>query len=986
MRLTLRSWERVALLTVVAVMTAGPALSQGDVDEPPVDEIFDQFANPAMVPELIIETLRKSATERKGSVTYVGDRFKWLMELTIKTHELGEQDRLDSHVRAVLPNGDTVVSGDIGIQRPHTCLLDRGKVTRSVLVYHDLYEIRLLMQCHPAEVERPQYSDQERSDMMVLWATTVYARFRDLLGYEDEVEWGDGVEVKVYLEDGDRYFTPADTATLKIHVTNVSEDHTYESLVVNYQIIGELGRTPDPALSFQGEATQTEGARPLGGPLEPSVTRILDVPVRAAAPMSNTRASSAKEQWELAAQTWILQELVRNIGNDDEKSQAENKIELEDVLTIKVGDATKEPTEVLYDRQRPIQWPDGEVVALGYPDYRETTGMPTQPGGKGATTDLEEAALYYRHGDFGDCSPGNTYVRALAIRAARFGGTWLDSPAYDDGTDMPESIYGVVENVADFVYEALMDKGAPDPFIDDDANAEGLWKGKWGFGTPPDTKEKFICQEHALLFGALLRALGIPVREVNVMYQMSDLRLYPGRYFEKIARAVFNKKGPWNSYVWQDASSEVWYDEKWNYWGLFDEDEHGKPWRDHLHYNKWFQAYEVFVGYARFKSSDAIPSRFNIGSRVRILSTAQWSLSGVWDYHGFGALGEFHRRDTPPVEAWFFPYGAAVLTALSPVAVEVELPDGRSIGMSEAPTGDVNEWFFKSDRPGLVNDIPGAYYCPQGLELYPDATDPESRVTMPQTIVIPADQAGPENFNVKLTGTGEGDYTLLLAHVNDDGVQAYEEVKGAVQPGQSIEHARQEFTPSGERQPISEAPAEVAAQPAADDVAMPGQRPAETVTALPDVNGTWNRHVDADHGILMEYPPGWELLPGDEDYVLQLQSPADAAGDRHEMVLRADPLAAGTDLDAYAEARERELDSGVGDLDFTREETFTGATDALSFAAVRIQAPEHAAGGYMLMFLTVHNDTGYMIGCRGASEYEAIRAVLRRIAGSLRIE
>jgi len=73
------------------------------------------------------------------------------------------------------------------------------------------------------------------------------------------------------------------------------------------------------------------------------------------------------------------------------------------------------------------------------------------------------------------------------------------------------------------------------------------------------------------MLGSMLRALGIAVREVNVMELTT----------------------PW-SYQ-QDACSEVWHNHRWNFWGLFsDASTNDEPFRDH---------WKHYAGYMSYRSS-----------------------------------------------------------------------------------------------------------------------------------------------------------------------------------------------------------------------------------------------------------------------------------------------------------------------------------------------------------------------------------------------
>jgi len=366
---------------------------------------------------------------------------------------------------------------------------------------------------------------------------------------------------------------------------------------------------------------------------------------------------------------------------------------------------------------------------------------------------------------------GNPFIRALALRAARFGKTWKTHRGVP-GADpkLPEDPARVVENVAWFVLQALQPKGAPAELYLTHENAMNIFRREYGFDRPPPRAKRtslddptFICQEHALLFGSLLRALGFAVRDVNVM------QYYP---FEG---------------SWQDASSQVWHEGKWNYWGLFDYLPPYAPFRDlHEYYGRWLGTYTAYVGIRRMDPTEheAI-SRFNIGDGKVFPALRTWRQSGLWA-----------RKDAMAR----LPDGTEIVFIVmhSPVVAMLELPDGRRVGLNRGIEGEPDRWFWSDDRPGLVNEVPGAIYYPEGLSIHPMNAAAKAGVT-PQRLSVPLpDGTRLEDVRLTLTATGKGPYTVEMTHVSKHaGIQRHDPRRGTVTEGDVLALPLSEFVPAG---------------------------------------------------------------------------------------------------------------------------------------------------------------------------------------------
>jgi hypothetical protein len=286
--------------------------------------------------------------------------------------------------------------------------------------------------------------------------------------------------------------------------------------------------------------------------------------------------------------------------------------------------------------------------------------------------------------------------------------------------------------------------------------AEQIWKGEFG---PDKIKEGnyFICQEHSFLLGSMLRALGIAVREVNIMEQTT----------------------PWT--LQQDACSEVWHNHRWNFWGLF----YNEPFRDHWkHYAGYILKYDLYVGSAR---SDDYRPRFH-------MTRNDMDTSLLWEYVGAGSRSGFYNADVRHEIV----LGSAIYWALSPVVAKVVLPDGRSIGASVAlDPEEFRKYVFEGGKKpeGLINEIEGASYYPEGMMVYPNAADKKSAIRMNQSIVVPVKHVNElKDHKLVLKGTGNGPYEIKASYVSSVGEPAsLGSVKGMAQMGKTMTHAGTEF-------------------------------------------------------------------------------------------------------------------------------------------------------------------------------------------------
>jgi len=493
--------------------------------------------------------------------------------------------------------------------------------------------------------------------------------------------------------------------------------------------------------------------------------------------------------------------------DDNRKPNPEKQYPLDSLvdLKIKTRNKNRDGWKVLHEGFIPVTL-GTKTTSLMYPDLTKLAGRPLSPS---------ENLDYYTKGDKYFSHPGNTYIRALAFRAARYPYNKIEDSAMpaagqlvakgdpeDPGPLFPEKqdVRGVVKSVAYFVHDSLYDKDAGYDLVHSHTTAEQIWKGEFG---PDKTKEGniFICQEHSFLLGSMLRALGIAVREVNVMEF-----IYPFGYdysFIKIEN------------INQDACSEVWHNHRWNFWGLFSsEATNDEPFRDHWkRYAGYILKYDLYVGTTR---SEDGRNRFH-------MSRDEMDTSLLWKYIGAGTRSGFYNYDVRHEVA----VGSTIYWALSPVVAKVVLPDGRSIGASVAlDPKEFRKYVFEGGKKpeGLVNEIEGASYYPEGMMLYPNAADKKSAIRMKQSIVMPVKHVNEiKDHKLVLKGTGDGPYEIKVSYVSPVGkATPFGSVKGMAQKGKTMTHTGTEFDLASIVIPVD--------QPAADDVAKtPGEVEVEEI-------------------------------------------------------------------------------------------------------------------------------------------------------------
>ena len=577
---------------------------------------------------------------------------------------------------------------------------------------------------------------------------------------QDEEEGSSGITATVLLVDEDHQLTPADQANLRFEIKNTSTDKSIKDIWAEVRLKGDIMQaealwiTDKIKKDFFTALRKTE--------LAPGATWDFSCEIQVATERNQ----------------WIFNNIIRNTGND-RKPCPEKRFSLTSLVDLKITspDETGSGSKVLHQGVIPVTL-GSETACLMYPDLTKLAGRPL-----GSPENLD----YYTRGDSYYSHPGNTYIRALAFRAARYPYNEIADSAMpvagqllakgnpkNPGPLFPENkdVRGIVKSVAYFVHDSLYEKLVDKPVTPSHKIAERIWKGEFGPLGPDGAKPGnfFMCQDHSFMLGSMLRALGIAVREVNVMELTT----------------------PW-SYQ-QDACSEVWHNHRWNFWGLFsDAGTNDEPFRDHWkHYAGYIFKYDLYVGSIRNKGYQ---SRFH-------MSRGKMDSSPIWKYIGAGARSGFYNMDERP--EWM----SVVYWAFSPVAAKVVLPDGRSIGTSVVlDPEEFRKYVFEGGKKpeGLINEIEGASYYPEGMMVYPDASDKSSAIKMKQSIVVPVKQVNELNdHNLVLKGTGDGPYEIKVSYVSPAGkAESLGSVKGMARKGKTITHSGKEFELASITEPVA---------------------------------------------------------------------------------------------------------------------------------------------------------------------------------------
>ncbi len=580
----------------------------------------------------------------------------------------------------------------------------------------------------------------------------------------------DRIAVKLVLKDDDNQLTPADKAELNLFIKNISSKKI-KAVRTHFEVAKELKDAGVIKIVTKPDLWWTNKDIAPGEVCQ--LTR------------------EAKIEIACERNRWVYKHLIEGTpGMRTNVKKPFPELGIKDMFRLKlhVSYAHREFEEGYNNLISVTEKDTGKVVLLAYPDLSKLVGQPS-----GSRSELE----YYKTGDPQWTSPGHALIRAVALRAARYGGNedgvldklatphpekQLVSPAdplnwegMTNADDKKNFLFPekdpdkIVKYVVDFVHQELMPKGCPKTPITAQGLATRIWQGWWG-----PKADFFICQEHSFLLGSLLRALGICAREINVITYLAPIKRVP----------------LWFSCVEQDAASEVFYNNKWNFFGLFTLEENERPFTSHVkHYGEYLNAYEMWAGVERLEGN--IP-RFRLKAGA---SSIDMYKSRAWKYMGWGTRLGFEETEVPPYGEATFGTGSnpyLIYWWNSPLVSMIKMADGKRIGAS-APVDPAEFRSFlynPAKKPAnMVAEISGAYYFPEDFKFYPDASDAASATLTKQTIFVPVGSASDRSgHKIRMVGTGNGHYSINCAYLSKAGdFEIVGEYHGEIREGERIE-------------------------------------------------------------------------------------------------------------------------------------------------------------------------------------------------------
>jgi hypothetical protein len=193
---------------------------------------------------------------------------------------------------------------------------------------------------------------------------------------------------------------------------------------------------------------------------------------------------------------------------------------------------------------------------------------------------------------------------------------------------------------------------------------------------------------------------------------------------------------------YQESAAEVFYDDEWHFFDLYI---FGEGARDPDRY------LDGYTGYTLWETNH------RVNETTMPDGTTRWG-------HDFGIEGDGDPRSP---SQWEFDrevrQSGLVVTNYSPVRMDATDADGRGIDatLDDGPGSALSE--TDSDE-----DIPGSVHVPKGATGFTDAADPDSTYDLREGLFVP-DGAESGALTLDYEGTGDGEYTTVLAQVAADG-------------------------------------------------------------------------------------------------------------------------------------------------------------------------------------------------------------------------
>lgn len=684
------------------------------------------------------------------------------------------------------------------------------------------------------------------------------------------------VRVQLELVETGSQFTPNDEAKLLVKVSGLPPGRPCR---INVAIEGSLveynSSVKIPPL-FNSDQIFKRAAIWFGQCGSPVDTRLLNGAVE-------TESDSTKSQFYLPLATDNEMNLrfyydLFLVYGSARYSDPNRKIPLNKVFRVTVFDDEKE----LFN-EMPQVTNGGAEASIAYPKFAVDAGMP-----KGIS---DKKKRYYLEGDTPWIKPTDKEIRMIALRAAcyrrdenskmvagSYGKPWKHYSADKRITTMPETAAEAVDNIADYVFDSFFPKMWPQIVESPDFHAHNLLIGKHGPGkpmAPQNGKQGFACIEHSYFFGSLVRALGIPVREVNVLKYH---RIWPMGFQDASSQAYFN--GTWNYFSLFPAggafrrniiSRDLAIYENAQAKGMGLKGQAKETWSQYLappkvnHPIRSLEeryggkddknSYYVFVGSSQYDPginvtpTDRPNESYRFFGNITFATTLQ---SASWEYLG----GRFNENGNNvifrhlPLPNKSFPNAsqATVITIHSPVAAALHLSEGRKIGTtSNVSPLSIEDLLFSSNSEieGLARDVENATYLPEGTQFLNMALQPTD--TLPQTLIVPGNHMV-DASKLVLTATGNGPYRVEIAHLDQNGAQRYKTIEGTVKLGDRLEHQLDELATVGDRQPGN----------GADWLGLP-QEDFSNLNSFSRSNDPWSSETNSERNLRQD-TPAWSGL------------------------------------------------------------------------------------------------------------------------------
>ncbi len=299
---------------------------------------------------------------------------------------------------------------------------------------------------------------------------------------------------------------------------------------------------------------------------------------------------------------------------------------------------------------------------------------------------------------------------------------------------MPADAEAIINNIYKFVEDLTYPKGQPSDFEDDADICKLADDGTIDIGKPR-AGNQFMCIETALFFTSLVRELGFPVREKNVLPSFAD-----------------------GSYDVQTAAANVWYGGKWHF---FD------PWESFTDSKSYLSG----TGHAGY----VLPTSFHDAdiwvrtTHLRVTSTPTdfaFTATGTPGFSGWKKL-ESHKKNGAKIESQTF-------------ALRLGVSDGLG-----RVTGDV------AGTP--LSEIPNSIYVPHDKLVQADhasATGPGTYgIELVSLLFADDEPAATHNYNLIITNPGTSaqsfEVTLAPSAATTEIQISPPQISGVLAPGES---------------------------------------------------------------------------------------------------------------------------------------------------------------------------------------------------------